>query len=194
MIVCHYLENGQTMKVNAYAGTGKTTTLIAYAAKRMDESFLYIAYNKFVGIFLRNCSTSDLDRFKLMQKKSFHRMSNAKQFIRLPMQKSGRDRLIESKMMTIRIFFSRQYDGRLGNLRLKSIVDIIHDRAPIGEKGRTINSLYLRARFVYNTLNHYLSSADSQITDEHVGNGSSSNETNGPLVLTAQEKIVKFLR
>lgn len=45
-IVCHNLENRQTMKINAYAGTGKTTTLIAYAAKRMDESFLYIAYNK----------------------------------------------------------------------------------------------------------------------------------------------------
>lgn len=51
MIVGHNLENGQTMKVNAYAGTGKTTTLIAYAAKRMDESFLYIAYNKFVEKF-----------------------------------------------------------------------------------------------------------------------------------------------
>lgn len=36
------------MKINAYAGTGKTTTLIAYAAKRMDESFLYIAYNKLI--------------------------------------------------------------------------------------------------------------------------------------------------
>lgn len=46
LIVCHNLENRQTMKINAYAGTGKTTTLIAYAAKRMDESFLYIAYNK----------------------------------------------------------------------------------------------------------------------------------------------------
>jgi len=46
MIVCHNLENRQTMKINAFAGTGKTTTLIAYAAKRMDESFLYIAYNK----------------------------------------------------------------------------------------------------------------------------------------------------
>jgi F-box protein 18 (helicase) len=45
-IVCHNLENRQTMKINAFAGTGKTTTLIAYAAKRMDESFLYIAYNK----------------------------------------------------------------------------------------------------------------------------------------------------
>ena len=45
-IVCHNLENRETMKINAYAGTGKTTTLIAYSAKRMDESFLYIAYNK----------------------------------------------------------------------------------------------------------------------------------------------------
>ena len=47
---------------------------------------------------------------------------------------------------------SRQFDGYLGNLRLKSIVDIVNERAPIGEKGRLINSLYVRARFVYNTL------------------------------------------
>jgi hypothetical protein len=46
-IVGHNLENRQTMKINAFAGTGKTTTLIAYAARRMDESFLYIAYNKY---------------------------------------------------------------------------------------------------------------------------------------------------
>ena len=99
-------------------------------------------------------------------------------------------RFVELKVMK-GILFSRQYEGGLGNLRLKSIVDIVSDRAAIGEKGRTINSLYLRARFVYNTLNHYMASADSQITDEHVDNSSSSNETNGQLVLTAQEKIVK---
>ena len=44
------------MKINAFAGTGKTTTLIAYAAKRMDESFLYIAYNKYWPIRIETVS------------------------------------------------------------------------------------------------------------------------------------------
>ncbi|CAF1346996.1 unnamed protein product [Didymodactylos carnosus] len=45
-ILCHDLEYNETIKIHAFAGTGKTTTLIAYAARRMDETFLYIAYNK----------------------------------------------------------------------------------------------------------------------------------------------------
>lgn len=87
--------------------------------------------------------------------------------------------------------FSRQYEGYLGNLRIKSIVDIINDRPLIGEKGRTINNTYLRARFVYNIINNFIASADFQITDEHVDDCSSSNEGTSQLVLTPQEKIVK---
>lgn len=86
--------------------------------------------------------------------------------------------------------FSRQYEGYLGNLRLKSIVDLIHDRAPVGEKGRSINQLYLRARFVYNAINNFIASADAQITDEHVEN-STTSETESQLVLTQQEKNVR---
>jgi hypothetical protein len=70
---------------------------------------------------------------------------------------------------------------------MKSIVDIVAERAPIGEKGRTINSLYIRARFVYNALANFIASADQQITDEHVDD---SNTSNSQLVLTPQEKMV----
>ena len=70
---------------------------------------------------------------------------------------------------------------------MKSIVDIISERAPVGEKGRTINSLYIRARFVYNALTNFIASADPQITDEHVDD---SNTSNSQLVLTPQEKMV----
>ncbi len=75
---------------------------------------------------------------------------------------------------------------------MKSIVDIVNERPVIGEKGRTINSLYIRARFVYNILNNFIASADSQITDEHVDDSSSSSsgEGNSQLVLTRQEKLV----
>lgn len=78
----------------------------------------------------------------------------------------------------------------MGNLRLKSIVDLIQNRPLVGEKGRTINTLYIRARFIYNTINNFISSADPQITDEHVEN-LSTDDANSQLVLTAQEKNVR---
>ena len=70
-------------------------------------------------------------------------------------------------------------------MRIKNIVDIVTDRAPIGEKGRSINAIYVRARYVFNTLNNFIASADSQITDEHVEDLPSSGFT-----LIPQEKQV----
>jgi len=40
------LKAGETLKIMAFAGTGKTTTLKAYTLKRPDQRFLYIAFNK----------------------------------------------------------------------------------------------------------------------------------------------------
>ncbi|CAF3398834.1 unnamed protein product [Rotaria sp. Silwood1] len=159
IIVCHNLENRQTMKINAYAGTGKTTTLIAYAAKRMDESFLYIAYNKAIQTYAEKVFPPNV------KCQTIHSLAYAK--------------------------IGRQFEGHLGNLRVKSIVDIVNERPLIGEKGRTINSLYIRARFVYNALNNFIASADPQITDEHIDNSSSSSssESTNQLVLTHQEKM-----
>jgi len=39
---------GRILKILAFAGTGKTTTLVSYAAKRPGLRFLYIAFNKSV--------------------------------------------------------------------------------------------------------------------------------------------------
>ena len=39
---------GQILKILAFAGTGKTTTLVAYARKRPKLRFLYLAFNKSV--------------------------------------------------------------------------------------------------------------------------------------------------
>ncbi|MEE4362285.1 MAG: hypothetical protein V2J08_00005, partial [Desulfotignum sp.] len=39
---------GMILKILAFAGTGKTTTLVSYAAKRPGLRFLYIAFNKSV--------------------------------------------------------------------------------------------------------------------------------------------------
>jgi hypothetical protein len=123
-----------------------------------------------------------------MRKKFFRQMLNVKQFIHWLMQKLGTGYIKRIVWNIIRFYFSRQFEGCLGNLRIKSIVDIVNERAPIGEKGRTINSLYIRARFVYNILNNFIASADPQITDEHVD---VSSESNSQLVLTTQEKMVE---
>lgn len=37
------------LKINAVAGSGKTTTLLEYAARRSDQRILYLAYNKSVA-------------------------------------------------------------------------------------------------------------------------------------------------
>ena len=42
------LSPGQTLKIMAFAGTGKTTTLEAYTRQRPHTRFLYIAFNKSV--------------------------------------------------------------------------------------------------------------------------------------------------
>ncbi len=44
------LTPGQTLKIMAFAGTGKTTTLEAYTRQRPHTRFLYIAFNKSVQL------------------------------------------------------------------------------------------------------------------------------------------------
>jgi len=41
---------GETLKIMAFAGTGKTTTLVEYTKKRPNMRFLYIAFNKSVQL------------------------------------------------------------------------------------------------------------------------------------------------
>ncbi|NWV82884.1 FBH1 helicase, partial [Dasyornis broadbenti] len=63
-ILNHKIEPGQTVKIMAFAGTGKTSTLVKYAEKFPDLKFLYVAFNKAVvekgkKVFPRNvtCKT-----------------------------------------------------------------------------------------------------------------------------------------
>ncbi|MFC1886822.1 hypothetical protein ACFLZM_07185 [Thermodesulfobacteriota bacterium] len=44
------LDNNQILKVVAFAGTGKTTTLVEYAKARPMTRFLYVAFNKSVQL------------------------------------------------------------------------------------------------------------------------------------------------
>ncbi|XP_048338272.1 F-box DNA helicase 1-like, partial [Sphaerodactylus townsendi] len=63
-ILKHAIRPGQVVKIMAFAGTGKTSTLIKYAQKWSDLRFLYVAFNKTVAeqgrrVFPRNvtCKT-----------------------------------------------------------------------------------------------------------------------------------------
>ncbi|NXA30843.1 FBH1 helicase, partial [Eudromia elegans] len=63
-ILNHKIEPGQIVKIMAFAGTGKTSTLIKYAEKFAELSFLYVTFNKAVAergkrVFPRNvvCKT-----------------------------------------------------------------------------------------------------------------------------------------
>ncbi|KAM4784167.1 F-box DNA helicase 1 isoform 1-T1 [Cyanocitta cristata] len=63
-ILNHKIEPGQTVKIMAFAGTGKTSTLVKYAEKFPELRFLYVAFNKAVAekgknVFPRNvtCKT-----------------------------------------------------------------------------------------------------------------------------------------
>jgi F-box protein 18 (helicase) len=48
-IIEHDLQAGQTLKVKAYAGTGKTSTLVKVAEKYPHDDVLYLAFNKSVA-------------------------------------------------------------------------------------------------------------------------------------------------
>ncbi|XP_040451371.1 F-box DNA helicase 1 isoform X1 [Falco naumanni] len=63
-ILNHKIECGQRVKIMAFAGTGKTSTLVKYAEKFADLNFLYVTFNKAVAergrsVFPRNvtCKT-----------------------------------------------------------------------------------------------------------------------------------------
>ncbi|KFQ50403.1 F-box only protein 18, partial [Nestor notabilis] len=58
-ILNHKIERGQIVKIMAFAGSGKTLTLVKYAEKFADLRFLYVAFNKAVAergksVFPRN--------------------------------------------------------------------------------------------------------------------------------------------
>ncbi|XP_072774395.1 F-box DNA helicase 1 isoform X2 [Taeniopygia guttata] len=88
-ILSHKIEPGQTVKIMAFAGTGKTSTLVKYAEKFSELKFLYLAFNKAVAekgekVFPRNvtCKTfhslafgSIGRRYKEKGKLNFSKMS-----------------------------------------------------------------------------------------------------------------------
>lgn len=49
MVLGHNIQRDHVLKIMAFAGTGKTTTLVKYAERRPDLRFLYVAFNRSVA-------------------------------------------------------------------------------------------------------------------------------------------------
>eukprot|EP00118_Oscarella_pearsei_P012731 m.96081 g.96081 ORF g.96081 m.96081 type:complete len:490 (+) comp36887_c0_seq21:319-1788(+) len=71
-IVEHECKNGQIVRISAYAGTGKTSTLVKYAKRWRQKRFLYLCFNK-------STSENAKKRFKSSCKvkvKTFHALAH----------------------------------------------------------------------------------------------------------------------
>lgn len=84
-ILNHDIQNHHVVKIMAFAGTGKTTTLVKYAQQRPQMRFLYLAFNKSVAMqaqrsFPHNveCSTIHSMAFRAvgLRYKNMRKLSN----------------------------------------------------------------------------------------------------------------------
>uniref|UniRef100_A0A4W5QP50 F-box DNA helicase 1 n=1 Tax=Hucho hucho TaxID=62062 RepID=A0A4W5QP50_9TELE len=60
-ILNHNIHRDHVVKIMAFAGTGKTTTLIRYAQQRPHLHFLYMAFNKSVATQAQRCFPRNVD-------------------------------------------------------------------------------------------------------------------------------------
>ncbi|NXO88462.1 FBH1 helicase, partial [Certhia brachydactyla] len=111
-ILNHKIEPGQTVKIMAFAGTGKTSTLVKYAEKFPELKFLYLAFNKAVAekgkrAFPRNVTC-----------KTFHSLA----FGSIGRQYKDKGKLNFSKMSVYSIsFLLRHQKGQSLYIRAKTV-------------------------------------------------------------------------
>ncbi|KAM9705369.1 F-box DNA helicase 1 isoform 1-T1 [Menidia menidia] len=60
-ILSHNIQDGHVVKIMAFAGTGKTTTLVKYAEQRPHLRFLYVSFNNSVAHEARRVFPSNVD-------------------------------------------------------------------------------------------------------------------------------------
>lgn len=60
-ILSHDIQSDHVVKIIAFAGTGKTTTLVKYAEQRPHLRFLYVAFNNSVVTAARRCFPGNVD-------------------------------------------------------------------------------------------------------------------------------------
>ncbi|XP_067683797.1 F-box DNA helicase 1-like isoform X2 [Haliotis asinina] len=129
-IVKHSPQNGDCVKIVAFAGTGKTTTLVRFTQLRPDKKFLLVVYNKSV---------------REHAQKTFPHNVTCKTGHALAFASVGRRYAARKK---------------LRNLKVYDISQILPSR-----KG---DNLFVRAKFVMETINNFCSSDNDNITSAHV--------------------------
>ncbi|XP_048257505.1 F-box DNA helicase 1-like [Haliotis rufescens] len=129
-IVKHSPNHGDCVKIVAFAGTGKTTTLVRFTQLRPDKKFLLVVYNKSV---------------REHAEKTFPRNVTCKTGHALAFASVGRRYAARKK---------------LRNLKVYEISQILPSR-----KG---DNLFVRAKFVMETINNFCSSDNDNITSAHV--------------------------
>ncbi|NXX43362.1 FBH1 helicase, partial [Tricholaema leucomelas] len=111
-ILNHKIEPGQIVKIMAFAGTGKTSTLVKYAEKFADLNFLYVTFNKAAAdrgkrVFPRNVTC-----------KTFHSLA----FGSVGRQYKDKGKLNFSKMSVYSIcFLIRNREGQSLFIRAKTV-------------------------------------------------------------------------
>ncbi|NXF85074.1 FBH1 helicase, partial [Eubucco bourcierii] len=111
-ILNHKIEPGQIVKIMAFAGTGKTSTLVKYAEKFADLNFLYVTFNKAAAdrgksVFPRNVTC-----------KTFHSLA----FGSVGRSYKDKGKLNFSKMSVYSISFLIQYrEGQSLFIRAKTV-------------------------------------------------------------------------
>ncbi|XP_062238623.1 F-box DNA helicase 1 [Platichthys flesus] len=180
-ILSHDIQNNHVVKIIAFAGTGKTTTLVKYAEQRPHLRFLYVAFNKSVACeaerrFPKNvdCKTvhslafSDVGRmYQNRQKLTF----NLKPYTLSSVLPKGRGGFIKAKVLTTTlntfmasadptITTSHVASTHVSNKGNKTIITddekllVVHDARTIWNKMKDLNEK--RAQAYYMTHDGYL--------------------------------------
>eukprot|EP00057_Strongylocentrotus_purpuratus_P014278 XP_011668752.1 PREDICTED: F-box only protein 18 [Strongylocentrotus purpuratus] len=142
-IINHFLLPTDVIKIIAFAGTGKTTTLIQFAQMRPHLSFLYIAFNKTV-------QQQAVDKFPSnVECRTLHSLA----------YKAVGFRYRNKLSSMLKPFFITSL--------LPKKPKIKKQRRGGGEEEKAMHHMTL-AKHVCTTINHFLSSDDGYITTAHV--------------------------
>ncbi|KAF5897197.1 F-box DNA helicase 1-like isoform X2, partial [Clarias magur] len=128
-ILNHDIQREDIVKIMAFAGTGKTTTLVKYAQERAHLRFLYISFNKSVAMQAKQsfppnveCRTIHSMAYKAIghRYKSLSKLcSNLKPFTVAWVLPEGRGGFVNAKVVTDTINnFCSSTDERIGSVHV----------------------------------------------------------------------------
>lgn len=150
------VKNGQDLKLNAFAGAGKTSTLVVMAEALAPKKGLYLAFNKAIADEAKRKMPSNV------QSRTFHSMAYSS------MPDWMRERFKEPPMH-INDFCEKFKLGSLTYKAKQKTYQKMNNRVFSGsiEQSKRIGS-YKQKRLVDLSLNAFMSSTDEHPTSDHV--------------------------